>query len=247
MNIPISLVFFTSTKGHYGFKDMYLDTLNHLNKQIPLASFSVKVAHIKVSPDETLAGAIMERNLIQRGFKVIITVGEWTRGTSHQWAYLEDQRRVSREWSIYKNPHILFLEDDSPFTCHYECLEGCLHAMTSRMDASPDTLTFRFIRRADYDGGVPHLSDEPQSGCFWSPYTDFQPMLIRSRDYHLLHKTIEDNWEKVKHIQSEALWAMVLAPFSRSDFKHLVWYPDRGETFHLGVPDYLNVRKSLNL
>lgn len=245
MNIPISLVFFTSTKGHYGFKDMYLDTLNHLDRQIPLASFSVKVAHIKVSPDERDLGMKMEAELAARGFKVIVTVGDWSRGTSHQLAYLEDQRRVSLEPSVYANPHMLFLEDDSPFTCHKGSLEGCLYHMTKRIDSSPDILTFRFIRRPDFDGGVPQLATE--SDCFWSPNTDFQPMILRSRDYHRLHKIIEDNWDRLTNIQSEALWAFISRAFSRSEHKHLVWYPDHGETFHLGVPDYLNVRKTLNL
>jgi hypothetical protein len=245
MNIPISLMFFTSTKGHYGHKGMYLDTLNHLDRQIPLTSFSVKVAHIKVSPDETGVASVMEKNLVDRGFKTILTVGSWERGTSHQWAYLEDQRRMSTEWSLYKNPHVLLLEDDSPFVCHKDSLEACLYHMSLRIDASPDTLTFRFIRRADYDGGVPHLRDE--ANCFWSPYTDFQPMMLRSRDYYLLHKAIEDNWDKVKHLQSEMLWRVMLAGFSRTEYKHLVWLPDYAESYHLGVPDYLNVRKTLNL
>lgn len=254
MNIPISLVFHTSTKGHFGFKDMYLDTLNHIDRQIPLAAFSVKVATLKISPDESELGFKMQAELESRGFKVLAQMGEWHRGTSHQLAYLEDQRRASKELSIYQNPYVLMWEDDSPVICHKTSLEATLHRMMTHLESLPDYLTFRFIRRADFDGGVPQLKYDweyyrkQDPDFFWSPYTDFQPLLIRSRDYYLLHKTIEDNWGLASHVQSEALWAMMLSRFSRSDKnKHAVWYPDYAETIHLGQPDYLNVRKTLNL
>lgn len=245
MNIPISLVFFTSTKGHHGFKEMYKDTLNHLDKQIPLASFSVKIAHIKITPGEEKEATLMADDMAKRGFKILATVAEWSRGQIHQTEYLKDQIFVGKDPSIYTNPHVLFLEDDSPFISHKISLEACLHEMVKKVESSPDILSFRFIRRADFAGGVPHLKDE--DNYFWSPYFDFQPSIIRSRDFHLITKLIEDNFDKVQNIQSEMLWRILFAPFSRSDYKHAVWFPDYGETYHLGVPLYLDVKKELKL
>lgn len=244
MNIPISLIFFTSTKGHFK-QSTYLDTLNHLDRQIPLAAFSVKVAHIKATPGDQRISSEMDAALQARGFKVMVSVAPWERGQSHQNEYMKDVIALSKDQSLYTNPHVLWLEDDSVMIPHGRSLEATLHSMTALIDCSPDILTFRFIRRADFDGGVPILKDE--GAYFYSPFFDFQPSLMRSRDFYLAAKTIEDNLAMTAQVQCEMLWRLVLSPFSRSDHKHAVWYPDRGETVHLGVPDYLNVRKTLNL
>jgi hypothetical protein len=245
MNIPISLIFFTSTKGHYDHKGIYLDTLNHLDKQIPLDSFSVKIAHIKVSPDEMGLLPIMETELVKRGFKTIVSIASWDRGQSHQNEYMKDVIKVSKEKALYSNPHVLWLEDDSVILPGNVSLEARLHEMTRLVDYSPDILSCRFIRRADYDGGVPVFNGDGR--VFFSPYFDFQPSILRSRDFYLAAKTIEDNIDKTAQVQCEMLWRLVLAPFSRAELKHLVWYPNECETVHLGVPDYLNVRKTLSL
>ena len=222
-----------------------LTTLDHFHSQIPLECFGAKIAHIKVTPEEEMVGDAMEKELAARGFKVIKTVAEWTRGTSHQQAYLSDVIKVSKEPSIYQYPHVIWVEDDSPILTHKDTLETVLARMVKVIESSPDTLSARFIRRGDYEGGVPSLLTNQDH--FFSPYTDFQPAIWRARDFYLATKIIEDNWgrEWVQHTQCEALWRMITDSFSRSPLKHLVWLPDYAESIHLGSPDYPELKKRL--
>lgn len=242
--IPISLLFFTSTKGHFGHKDVYLTTLNHLERQIPLATFAAKVAHIKVGTDDGEAGARMATELERRGFKVIQTVADWKRGTSHQQAYMADVVRVSKEVSIYANPHIWWLEDDEAIRCHEGSLEEVLARMVRLVESSPDVLSARFLRAGDL-ASSPILKQEKDH--FWSPHLNFQEPLMRSRDFDLVCKIIEHNWAQIQQIQCEMLWRLMLAPFSRSELKHIVWNPGYAETIHLGTPDYPRLKQELGL
>lgn len=242
--IPISLLFFTSTKQHFGFSDVYLTTLNHLNKRIPLYDFSVKIAHVKVTPGQEGVGNDIEKELVSRGFKVIKTTADWSRGLSHGNSYLKDQIKVSLEQSIYQNPHILFLEDDSTIECDKMPISALLARMTSMLDADKELLTVRLLRAPDLASSP---IDMPMGDFFYSPHTNFQPLVMRSIHFYLMLKFIEDNMEKLSSVQCEMVWRIILAQFSRSQFKHAVFYPDFAWTTHLGVPNYLEIKKSLNL
>lgn len=241
--IPISLLFFTSTKSHYGFPDVYLATLNHLDRQVPLYDFSVKVAHIKVSPNQEDVGNTMENELVSRGFKVLKTTADWNRGLSHGNQYLADQIKVSMEQSIYSNSHILFLEDDSTIESKIP-ISALLSRMTSMLDADKELLTVRLLRPTDL---ATSPIDKPMGDFFYSPHTNFQPLVMRSIHFHLMLKFIEDNMEKLSNVQCEMVWRIILAQFSRSQFKHAVFYPDFAFTTHLGVPNYLEIKKQYNL
>lgn len=246
-SIPIALLFFTSTKGHFGFKRIYRDTLEHLNKNILIKDFQCRVAHVKVSdsPEDEILAKQMEQELREYGFdEVILVKSDWSRGIVHQNEYMRDVIRVSKVNKIYDCPHVLWLEDDSPFVCHKESLLSCLHRMTKIVDSSPDIISARFLRRGDFCTS-PTLIEEGEDRYFWSPHFNFQPLIMRSRDFYLASKVIEDNFDKVSNIQCEMLWRLVLNPFSRSEKKHLVWYPDYGETFHIGIQDYENAKKVL--
>lgn len=243
--LPISICLFTSTKGHYDVKTIYLDTLNHLNRQIPLSQFGSLYAHIKVTPGEEQIGADMARELNGRGFIVDQTVGAWNRGTSHQQAYLADMNTASQARPIHYNPYMLLLEDDSPFECHQQDLVACLHRMVSFLDGNQDIVSTRFIRAGDWAGGVPVIHAEKD--YFYSPNCDFQPMILRTRDYFIANKIIQDNWASIGHLQCELIMRLALDQLSRSDCRHVVWLPEYGETYHLGTPDYLKTKAAIGL
>ena len=243
--IPLSVFFMTSTKGHWN-QDTYLSTLKSFERQIPWGDISVKVVHIKITPGSQAKAAEMIDELERRGFKVLTSTADWQRGVSHQLAYNSDLVKVSKEPSLYLNQFCLFLEDDSTLTCHKHPLREVLSRMVAFLEASPDLLTTRFIRRADYEGGVPIL--DTIHDVFFSPNYDFQPSVIRCRDFYLAAKIIEANPEAQQAVQIEMLWRTVLDQFSRAPVqRHLVWHPDYCESIHLGTQDYPALKASLNL
>ena len=234
--LPISLCLFSSTKGHHGRKTDWRITLDHWNKQVPLSLFNL-VAHLKVSPDEEGLGNEMESDLRGRGFHVIKTVGDWKRGLSHGESYLGDQIIVSKDPAIYKCPYFLLVEDDSPVVCNQGTLEDLLLKSCDMLAANHELVTVRTIRRGDYEGGVPQITPDEDPRYFWSPNTDFQPMILRSLDFYRLGVILEANPEYCRQVQCEALWAAILRGFSRSEKRHLVWKPSFAETIHIGVAE----------
>lgn len=241
--LPISLMFMTSTKGHFGYKDIYLATLNHLDKQIPLNDFAFKIAHLKVSPDEIDLGNRMEAELVQRGFKVLKTVAAWQRGMSHQLGYSSDLLKVSLEPEVYHNPYLLWLEDDSLLVAKTS-VAALLSRMTQMLDDNPDLLSVRLLRRSDLSTSP---IEQASVDYFYSPHYNFQPGLLRTRDFYLANKMIADNMQSLSQIQIEMVWRLVLAPFSRSPNRHAVFWPDYAESIHLGIQDYPQLKQSLGL
>lgn len=242
--LPIALCLFTTTKPHFGHYT-YLDTLNYLARQIPLDQFGARYAHIKVTPGQEVIAAEMVRELEARGFVVEQTVAAWSRGTSHQVGYLADMRKASQSPVIQSQPYMLLQEDDSPFTCHLGHLDTCLYGMTKALASNHNLVSTRFIRRCDWDGGVPVI--RKAGDHFFSPNLDFQPMIVRSRDYLLANKVIEDHWSELGHLQCELVMRIAFDTLTRATERHMVWLPEYAETYHLGTPDYSALRQSLRL
>lgn len=140
---------------------------------------------------------------------------------------------------------MLLVEDDSPFRAHKVDSLAALSAMVEALETNPDLVSTRFIRRDDWHTGVPILKDG--GDYFFSPNFDFQPAVLRSRDYMIANLFIERHWEQVKHLQCELLMRIALDTLTRSSLRHLVWKPDYGETYHLGVPNPHEILKTLSI
>lgn len=242
--LPIAICLFTSTKGHFGHST-YADTLRHLDRQIPLSQFGARYAHIKVTPGQEDVGIAMELALMERDFGVDATVGDWSRGASHQQAYLLDQRKASQSRVVQSQPYVMLLEDDSTLSPAKGELADYLARMMGALDREPDLVSTRLVRRCDWDGGIPTIG--PVTSTFFSPNFDMQPSILRSRDFMLAHKVIEDNWGQLSHLQCELVLRIALDTLSRSPNRHMVWHPDEIESHHLGTPDYPALKAALNL
>lgn len=233
-NLPITLGFFTSTRGHWNRKGDWRVTLDHWNKQVPLELFNL-IAHVKVTPGEEMLASDMSADLQRRGFHVLQTIGNWQRGLSHGAAYLGDQGTMSKEPRVYQRPYFLMLEDDTPLLAHGERLEDVLLRSCRLLESNHELVSVRTIRRGDYEGGIPQLADAEDGRAFYSPYTDYQTPLLRSLDFHRLGIVLETRPDLCNTVQCEALWAAILTAFSRNPLRHLVWKPDWVEALHIGI------------
>ncbi len=244
--LPITLAFFTSTKQHFGFKDIYRTTLNHLDRQLPISWFGQRVVSLKVTPGDEAIAADMVADLERRGFEVLTTVGNWSRGQSHQKAYMDDVVKLSKHPSVYKQPYVLWLEDDSTISPHQCSVEDLLLRGCQMLAEDNELTSVRLLRATDL-GTSPSVGPIDDGRFFYSPHVNFQPLTLRSRDFYLAARFVEENPQAAAQVQCEALWRAVLEPFSRSEKRHLVWHPSYAETIHLGVADYPALKASLNL
>lgn len=246
-HLPVCLLLYLTSKGHWGSQTLYRNTLEHLDRQIPLHLFASRIAHVKIQSGEERAAEAIISDLRARDFKVESAIGEWSRGTSHLSGYLTDMIKMSQLPEVNDVPYVWACDDDALLLSHRDPLERVLARMTSLISSSPDILSARFLRREDRNvnlDAAPYVQGED---LFWCRDYNLQQPLLRSRDYHLVCKVIEDHWSVATQMHIEALWRDVLAPLSRSPRKHAVWVPDYAETVHLGVENYRDICSRHNL
>lgn len=247
--LPITYVIYLTTEGFAGCSTIYQATLDHLDRQLPLTSFRHRLASIKITPGRESVAEAMTVYLKARGFEVITATAPWERGPSHYEQYLLDMRRVSQHEAVWSTPLVMPCDHDYAMVCHRDPLPKVLARMCQLLDGSPDVLSTRFLREEDKDALAPDrtVAIEPDKDLAWSAHWNLQPMLMRSSHYYLANKVIEDNWAHAVRQHGEALWAEVLAGFSRSPRKHAVWLPGYAVVRNLGVPHYTEVAQSLGL
>ncbi len=245
--LPIAFCLFTSTKGHWGRTDLYKVTLDDYNRQVPLDLFGSRLAHIKVGEQEQALGDEMEANLKARGFDVIKTVADWSRGTAHQHGILQDQRTLSSDPRFHAQPYMLLVEDDSIVRSHDLPLADLLGQACRMLAENHELVSVRTLRREDINTSLTLVPPVPDKRWFYSPHYNLQPSVLRTRDFYIGCNLIQANWAQLGHLQCELVWRIVMAQLSRSECRHLVYHPDYCETVHLGVEHNAALIASLNL
>lgn len=246
--LGITLCFYTSTKGHWGRKTDWKLTLDHIERQVPLSLFGGLLASLKITPGDEALAAEMEKELVSRGFKVLAATADWSRGTSHQVGYMGDVCRLARDPLVHSQPYVWWMEDDGACLSHDYTLERLLAESMRLLATDADSLTVRLMRRCDDRGPtVEPAQQDPR--FFYSQDFNFQPAVLRARDFQIGALCIERNPQFAAAVQCEQLWRMVLDNFSRSELRHIVWEPDFAEVLHLGVPqaDHDQLVKQHNL
>jgi hypothetical protein len=247
-SLPTLLMFMT-TKGQCGARMIYRATLDHIDRDLPLCQWGARAVHIKVSPGEEGIAEMMKADLVGRGFEVVMTTAPWVKGMVHFTEYAKDQIRMSQHPAVCDNPLVYWTDSDYLAVCHRDTYPKVLSRMCRLVESNPETLTARFLREEDKDSLAPDrtVAVSREWDLAWSKHVNFQPLVMRSRDFHRACKVIEDNWSAAETMHGEALWREVLAPFSRSERKHAVWLPEYSVCANLGVPDYTAVAQRFNL
>ena len=111
--IPLNLIIFSSTKGHFGNRERYLQTVQSLNAQIPIKDFLAAYIHIKVSSGEETIANEMTKKLEPYGFNIFQSNGNWKHDdNSHQLGYLNDMFSVYMDDAVQEGQYSLVMEDD---------------------------------------------------------------------------------------------------------------------------------------
>lgn len=186
--LPINLCLFTTTKGHFGRKDVYLSTLSSLKAHIGgLNQFGGLFAHLKISPGEEAQAEQMTGVLESMGFVVIPTVGEWSHNhSSHHSGYLMDIQTMFNHLGVHERPYSLWLEDDFVFEPHQMGVLESLAFGQRILEEDRNVSAVRYTRIGDDDiktrtQSIPYNEKTFQQGVEFS----FNPTLIRTRDVFL--------------------------------------------------------------
>ena len=113
--LPISLCFFTTTKGHYGLGNRYEETLSSFNNQIALSNFSYLHANIRITSKHENSSFLteMKSKISSYGFFLSLVEGDYKHASEQKMVgYLNDMVNSYNLYEVAKNPFIMHLEDD---------------------------------------------------------------------------------------------------------------------------------------
>ena len=203
--MSVGIVLYTSTKGHFGYRDCYKETVEHLQKQFPATFENTfyneihKLAHIKVSPDETDLIQDMQTFLFAKDFQVLTTEKEWNHNNiSHANGYYADMLKCFSNPQVLRQELVLFLEDDWLISTHYESMLSVINYAVAFMRQNPNKLCLRINRDTDKVPDFKILKHAQESGHLlileqgpkatpYGPTMTFQPTFVRPREwYHAL-------------------------------------------------------------
>jgi len=258
--IPIAIALFTSTKGHFGRRDRWAETLDTLHAQVPLDQFAGLFANIKTTPGEEQIADEMESTLVSRGFRVRKAVGAWSHGDggSHQREYLSDLYHTYNNPALLQHQYVLHAEDDWGLGVYTGDLASQFRIAVRILRDNPETVQVRFPRFRDEAERIVALYAKHgingivrQAGDDGFNCNDFSlnPSVFRSRDLkiatdlfmrggHGLPQHVEHGLGVlVKHLSRDNAPLFVLNP-SRVKAAHIGTKP--GEEDPITTPVYAN-------
>ncbi|MBP9682981.1 MAG: hypothetical protein KBD76_16390 [Bacteriovorax sp.] len=235
----LAVLLFTTTKGHFGFKNSYEFVVKDLDQRIfP----KLKLAHIKYQKDELRYLGLIEDSLQKRGFKTLTTEGKWGHNsTSHASEYFKDQLKL---FSSHALPYSFICEDD--FLCKIESseyptsLKKILEIGMDFLEQNPKALCVRINSEPDrHKNGATKINDliyrQDEDRTPWGSTFTFQPTIVRTRDYLATLRIINNNLHLLDSVHCEILSGQVFKQFSddKSPFyffdPELVWCEHIGE------------------
>jgi hypothetical protein len=248
--IPVSLTFYTTSKGHFGNRDCYRSTIERLVEDGILYSFSERVAHIKDSGEGT---EDIKRFLVDHGFEIKIRKGEWdnhnhvSKNSDFPIAgYYGDMFNLMSEQSVQNNEFIFFLEDDNIINNKKE-LTYFLKEGVNLLRKNKDILCIR-INRTDIEGWDDiskatkitkdiYVQDEDYTK--YGPTLTFQPTIMRTRDWFAAVRFINKNWDQFKDSHCEIVSGHVMRYLFSDASKPFAFFdPELISCEHIGTREF---------
>lgn len=238
--IPITFCLMTTTKGHFGVKDRFGQTLRSFDAAFPLAEYSSRVAHIKVSPDEDVRMEAMTEAIKLHGFDVWRTRGVWAHGQdSHQLEYIKDALKMVDQ---IKTPYVLMVEDDWQVKTYSGDLIDYLKRGVQYLEEDPGLVQVRIPRWSNeltrINGlmakhGLKRFATKADEYHFRHDDFSMNPALYRTRDLRAaLHFVTVTNMPKhIEHGLGEAL--KLVSGYPAGHFA--CFNPDKIRIGHIGV------------
>ncbi len=233
--IDLSLNFITSSKGHYGYTEVYKKTITDLFSKSEILKNCFKVAHIKVRPGEEEIFRSMKAWLESRGFEVIHTLKHWSHKAgdlSGQIGRLEDHNTLLAHSAIRNYFKFGFsLEDD--FIFHNNIDEDIEEAIF-QLSNNPSHLSFKWSRIDDLEANKKSNCDLVDStnnlyvhDLDWS----FNPHFAPNLDHYYISKFSLLSYPQL-HPQCEAAYRLAANYFKQVEKPFILKYNQAVE--HIG-------------
>lgn len=231
----LGIVLFTTTKGHFGRKDLYKHGVQQWDGKA-----DQYYAHIKVTPGEESIADEMEKYLASKGYFVERTHGKWSHNeTSHSFEYTKDITKAFNSSFVHGATYSIFLEDDWVIKGD---IDFSLQEALSCLEDEKDTLAVRWNNEDEglsglngsYNYRCTTLCRQLQDYTPYGPTFTFQPTLVRTRDIYQAYRLIGKHWEQMQHVHIELASGYGFKALSDSDTPFYFVHPDTACSVHIG-------------
>lgn len=236
----LAFVLYTSTKGHFGQKDLFKFTVDRLEKKVPLFSDFYKTAHIKVSRDECYLGVYMMDWLIEKGWVVKVTIGEWSHNNkSHAEAYYADKLKVFSHPDLHKYKYTIFFEDDWLLNVDEKRTQILLDGALDFLNNETSALCVRINNEAE-DVNPADIRVRNFLYCQglnrnqYGPTFTFQPTIVRTLEWYHALRLINKNIHQLEFTHCEILSGEAMKNFSDSQTPFCYFDPRLISVTHIG-------------
>lgn len=243
----LNIALYTSTRGHFGFKNSYQFTVERLIEKIPMWDSFYKLAHIKISNNEVEVANDMQQWLEEKGFEVITSVGEWKhndQANSHAKAYYADMLKVFSQPKILDKPYTLFIEDD--WLIETEDTQFLSMGLLF-LNQNRDSLCVRINNKNENILGKDKIKEnddiysQGRHYTQYGPTLTFQPTIIRTNEWYHSLRIINKNSEILDKNHCKLVSGQVIGQFSDSKTPFAFFNPNLVKCEHIGEKEKLEV------
>ena len=247
----LTVVLYSSVKGHFGFKNSYQFTIDSLMENLGDDFFSLaKYCNVKREDGDGKVFSEMEDFLSKRGFIINQTFGDWSHNNaSHAKEYYKDMLSVFNK--SYQKQFTFVGEDDyiihsnDPFNYCVEVATKFLrenkNALCVRINSEPDK---RINGATKVREGI-YRQDEDFTK-FGSTFT-FQPCILRTRDWWHSLRIINNNLHLLDSVHCEILSGQVFKQFSDDQSPFYFFDPELVWCEHIGEKEKLEKLNENNI
>lgn len=238
MNNPlndISLIVFSTTLGHCGFRDIYKYTLRHLEDNYGLANFGGHYAALKVHNGDEEQFTEMTRYF--KGFNIIKELGyiglnpnpQSSQENYAKYMIGSYSRSVANmfSWFRIETKYCLWVEDDCLIMSDGKALEYIQKAK-EYLDAHPDVFSIHM------DGIEFPL---PNDDLFGPTKYAFRPHLFRTEKMVEVANCFKFNYEALRNVHPELVYETIIRQLY-PNISFVKWNPKYLSQLHLGQSDF---------
>lgn len=248
MKIPINIVVFDTSHGHWGRGDIHESCIQDLNSKIPLNTFARLYCHIKVRPNEDEHAENMRKWYGSHGFKVVLTKGDFQHfQSSHQQGYCCDMITAFDD-DYLSAPYTLWLESDWKWDDKEKNLLQSFNDAINLLHYDKNILSVRFPRFLNEVDRLNNLSrkhgidvqcvkHESFNGFFvHNDNFSCNPNICRTRDLYLASLVLKRNFDQFGN-HAEMGWTNCLRWMSESKYPYAIFDPNVASILHCGTKE----------
>ncbi len=245
----INLIFWITTKGHFGRKDLYQYTLKNLRDSIDLDFFKNKKLSIKqFSGDESECLGIInnmpefEPYVWRNNDKRICDDSSYNDYAYYLLNnYLLDICNVYSDENLLNNEYTYIIEDDSPLILDKYKLEHLIKLAIDKLKSDKNIFSIHFERFFDkketFNNEILNNANNDYN---------FQNQIFRTRDMFDVVKIIKNNYTMLHKIHTERAVKIAINNFNKNSL-HLFFPKSWGYSIHIGTDNSQEIINTFSL